>query len=401
MGGGWQGFTPLSILIKIINMDEWIDRAEALALLNVKAQTLYAYASRGQIQVRADPDQPQRSLYRAEDVVALGRRRMRSRKPAAIAASSMAWGEPSLRTAISTVQHGRLIYRGQDALRLAAEASLEQAAALLWSIAAPPVFQPPDPCPQQAFAAQPFAALAALIPAAQPSAGRGADRLALDATAAIGALAGACGVGPGDAPLHDRLARHWGVAAGGAALIRQALVLLADHELNASTFACRVAASTGAPLAACLLAGLATLTGPRHGGSAAALARLLAEAGQIGAAAAVRGWLDRHGGQMPGFGHPLYPQGDARAGALLSRLEVEPGLQALARAFFETTGQYPNIDFALMALTRSLKLPADAPFTLFLLGRSVGWAAHAMEQAQGQAIIRPRAIYEGEAPPAG
>lgn len=372
-------------------MDEWLDRTEALALLNVKAQTLYAYASRGLIQVRPDPAQVQRSLYRAEDVVALGRRRMRSRKPAAIAASSMAWGEPSLRTGISTVLHGRLIYRGQDALRLAEGASLEQVAALLWSIPAPPDIQPPAPSPPQ-----PFAALAALIPAAQPSAGRGAERLAQDATAAIGALAGACGIGPGDAPLHDRLARHWRVEAQGAALIRRALVLLADHELNASTFACRVAASTGAPLAACLLAGLAALSGPRHGGSAAALAGLLAEAGRTGAEAAVQNWLNRHGGQLPGFGHPLYPQGDARAGALLAGLTVDPGLQALARAFFETTGQYPNIDYALMALTRSLALPADAPFTLFLLGRSVGWAAHAMEQAQGDAIIRPRAVYEGE-----
>ncbi|PWR23433.1 citrate synthase [Zavarzinia compransoris] len=373
-------------------MDEWIDRAEALALLNVKAQTLYAYVSRGLIQVRPDPAHVRRSLYRAEDVAALGRRRTRSRKPAAIAAGSMAWGEPSITTSLSTVQHGRLIYRGQDAARLGDGASLEQVAALLWDIAAEPVF---IPAPGAGPPGPPFAALAALVPDSRSSAGRGADRLARDAQAAIGALAAACGLGDGPVPLHRRLAAHWRIGGDGADLLRRALVLLADHELNASTFAARVAASTGAPLAACLLAGLCALSGPRHGGAAGALARLLAEAERTGAAAAVDGWLDRHGGTLPGFGHPLYPGGDIRAHSLLARLEPDAPPARLAAAVLAATGQRPNIDYALMVLARTLALPEDAPFVLFLLGRSVGWAAHAMEQAKDHAIIRPRAVYAG------
>src|SRR5579871_655792 len=113
-------------------MNGWIDRAAALAALGVKPQTLYAYVSRGRIGMRPDPADPRRSLYRADDVAALASRRARSRRPAAIAASAIAWGEPMIETAISTVRHGRLIYRGEDAVALAGSATLEQVAALLW-----------------------------------------------------------------------------------------------------------------------------------------------------------------------------------------------------------------------------------------------------------------------------
>src|SRR5262245_39610857 len=112
-------------------MSEWIDRAAALATLQVKPQTLYAYVSRGRIGMRPDPTDPRRSLYRADDIAALLSRRWR-RRSADIAASTMDWGEPSIATAISTIDRGRLIYRGVDAVAFAGEATAEQAAALLW-----------------------------------------------------------------------------------------------------------------------------------------------------------------------------------------------------------------------------------------------------------------------------
>jgi citrate synthase len=174
--------------------------------------------------------------------------------------------------------------------------------------------------------------------------------------------------------------------------VRQALVLVADHELNASTFVTRVAASTGASVAASLLAGLGALSGPRHGGAGAALLALLDEAGRIGAAPAVAAWLAR-GRQLPGFGHPLYPQGDVRAAALLGGLAVDQLTEELREAARAATGALPNIDFALAALTRSCGLPPGAPLALFTLGRSVGWAAHAIEQITTGALIRPRARY--------
>jgi citrate synthase len=221
--------------------------------------------------------------------------------------------------------------------------------------------------------------------------------LARDAQQAIMALASASGLPPGHASLHEALAAQWTLAGAGADLVRQTLVLLADHDLNASTFACRVAASTGASMAACLLAGLCALSGPVHGGAAAALLRLIRASETDDATLVIRQWLDLHGA-LPGFGHPLYPEGDARANALLDRIAPDPALDRLARAVMDEAGQRPNIDFALAALTRAYELPDDAPFTLFLLGRSVGWAAHAIEQAGLRKIIRPRGIYTGAMP---
>ena len=88
-------------------MKTWLTRDEALELLKVRPQTLYAYVSRGQIGMRSDPDDPRRSLYRAADISGLTRRRERGKRPAAIAASTIAWGEPIITTAISTVLRGR------------------------------------------------------------------------------------------------------------------------------------------------------------------------------------------------------------------------------------------------------------------------------------------------------
>jgi citrate synthase len=104
---------------------------------------------------------------------------------------------------------------------------------------------------------------------------------------------------------------------------------------------------------------------------------------------------------LPGFGHPLYPGGDPRAEHLLSRFEVTPKLAALRDAVQEITGLGPNVDFALMAACKSLKLPKDAPFALFTVARTAGWIAHAIEQGQGEAVIRPRARYVGPEPELG
>jgi citrate synthase len=370
-------------------MTEWIDRQTALATLGVRQQTLYAYVSRGRIGMMPDPADPRRSLYRAEDIADLTTRRARGRTTTRIAASTIAWGEPVIATGISTVRHGRLIYRGKDAAALAATATLEETAALLWQSAEAVTF------PTAAVdVADPFRALAALVATSHPMLGRSTSRLYQDAAIAIGHLAASFGIDGKPEPLHQRVGRRWRLSATRAERIRQALVLVADHELNASTFATRVAASTGASVAASLLAGLGALSGPRHGGAGAALLALLDEAGRTGATTAVTAWLAR-GQQLPGFGHALYPEGDVRAAALLSGLAVDQLTEELRRAAQAATGALPNIDFALAALTRSCRLPPYAPLTLFTLGRSVGWAAHAIEQITMGDLIRPRARYHG------
>jgi len=375
-------------------MDEWIDRRTALTRLGVRQQTLYAYVSRGLIERRVDSADPRRSLYRADDVAVLVARRRRGRGPAAIAASAIAWGEPIIPTAISTVSHGRLVVRGQDLVDLAASATFEEIAALLWQLPTPPRFDAPP------VAADPFQALAALAAQGRATIGRPTAKLIEDAAQCVAALVAALGGAGGDPalPVHARLATAWQAAPGGAEAVRKALVVLADHELNPSTFAVRVAAATGASLAASLLAGLGALSGPRHGGAGAALAGLIGEVERIGAAEAVALWLARGHG-LPGFGHTLYPSGDPRARCLLQDLAPDATLAALRQAVADVTGAVPNIDFALQALTRQHGLPADAPFRLFAIGRSIGWAAHAIEQAESGAAIRPRATYQGALPP--
>jgi citrate synthase len=197
-------------------------------------------------------------------------------------------------------------------------------------------------------------------------------------------------------PLHRRFASVWRRPEA-AQLLRRTLVLLADHELNASTFAARITASTGAPLAGAVLAGLATLAGPLHGNAYLAVAALAADAAREGAGAAARAWLAR-GQPLPGFGHRLYPAGDPRAEALLTLFPLPPAYAALATIGQELAGEPPNIDFALTALAAAFNLPADAPFTLFAVARSTGWLAHALEQAAMGTPIRPRAAYVGLPP---
>jgi Citrate synthase, C-terminal domain len=179
--------------------------------------------------------------------------------------------------------------------------------------------------------------------------------------------------------IHQRLAAAWGRPQA-EDIIRRTLVLLADHELNASTFATRVTASTGASLAASILSGLATFAGPLHGGTHAELQALAESARKSGADEAVRDWLSQ-GRLVPAFGHPLYADRDIRAVALLKRFD-SPSLYTRLRAAAERiTGEQPNIYFALGALAAAYDLPVYAPLTLFAMARSVGWVAHAHDSA--------------------
>ncbi len=396
--------TLTSILILSINMTDdsarlplWLPAADALALLKVQPQTLYANVSRGRIRTRADRGDPRRSLYHRDDVQRLATRRQGRRSSAVLAGEAIRWGEPVLASGISTVVDGRLYYRGQDACALAERATLEEVAALLWdgpvdgfAATAGAVLPAAEPL---AAALQALAARAATDP---PARGRGRAALLGEARSLMGALADTM-AGPATGEhLHQRLAAAWGRPRS-ADLLRRALVLLADHELNASTFAARVTASTGASLAACLLSGLATLTGPLHGGAAAAVRALVQASAREGADAALREWLAL--GRTPAaFGHPLYPQGDVRGQALLAHFEPPATFVALREAGERLLGEPPNVDFALAALADARRLPPEAPLVLFALGRAVGWIAHALEQQATGTLIRPRARYVGPAP---
>ncbi len=378
-------------------MPDWMTADEAMAALRVRPQTLYAYVSRGRVRAEPDPAEPRRSRYRASDVAALAQKKARGRKAADVAVAAIAWGEPVLASAITTVQGGRLWYRGQDAARLSETATLEEVARLLrGGLGLPPdvVVDAPDGPSGMARAFAAFAARAAADPPAQD---RTADDLAGEAAGLLDLMAAAVAGHEGWAPreeeagaIHERLGRAWRAPRAGWDAIRRALVLLADHELNASTFAARVAASTGASLSAAILAGLCALSGPRHGGMAARVEAFAAMAQRRGLARTLAS-----GGPPPGFGHALYPDGDPRAVALLAAITVPPSLADLRREVETQTGQRANMDFALVALRSALDLPVEAPVALFAVSRTAGWLAHAIEQIGAGRLIRPRARYVG------
>jgi len=395
-----------SILIYSVNMTLtraplWLPAAEALALMQVRPQTLYASVSRGRIRAKPDASDPRRSLYHRDDVQRIAVRARGRRSSEAVASEAIQWGEPVLASGISTVAEGRLLYRGKDACALADGATLEEVAGLLWE-SAPPCFVSTEPMAlargsRSALQAG-LVALASRAATDLPSRGRSLGVLQAEAADVIGTLADALlGLSPARAmPLHRRLASAWRRPLA-AEDLRRTLVLLADHELNASTFAARVTASTGASMAACLLTGLSTLTGPLHGGASAAVQALMRNAAAIGTDAAVREWL-AHDRPLAAFGHPLYPLGDVRCDALLAHIELPPAFEELRNVGSKLLGEAANIDFALAAIAAVHKLPAGAPLTLFALARTVGWTAHVLEQQATGQLIRPRARYTG--PPA-
>jgi citrate synthase len=382
---------------------DWIAAEEAQARLKVRPQTLYAYVSRGRVSVRPDPTDPRRSLYRAADIAALTERKSRSRKISDVASGAISWGEPVLSSEITTVSGGRLFYRGRDAIRLAEAETLESVARLLRGGHGAALKRTDRPRPPEAadMRTRAYLALAQRAAVDPPARGRAPLALAVEAATLLDVLTDAIAGEVGGGAIHNRLALAWGQGPGGpgADLIRRMLVLVADHELNASAFAARVAASTGASLAAAALAGLATLSGPRHGGAIEAVRRFVAEAAERGPREAIATRLtdDR---ALPGFGHNLYPDGDPRAAALLDRFTAPPELARLQEMVWAITGQAANVDFALMAGCEALKLPRDASFALFSVARCAGWIAHAIEQGQADTLIRPRARYVGPEPEA-
>lgn len=383
-------------------MAEWITAEAAQARLGVKLQTLYAYTSRGMIANRPDGADPRRSLYAMEDVDRLAVRKMRGRR-ANVAHEAMNFGEPVMASAITTIHAGRLYYRGRDAATLSETFTLEATARLLWGgedgdpfsglTTRPLTVSGPDGR-SRAFAV--LAQRAAVDPA---TTGRSDANLRREAASLMSDLVDAVGGQTGTGLFHDRLARAWRIEGAKVDVIRRALVLCADHELNASTFTARVAASTGASLAAGALAGLSALSGPLHGGMTARVAAFVGEARRSSDPHEAVMQRVAQGLPIPGFGHPLYSGADPRALAIAAAAPWSDEMQAIATAAERVTGARMNLDFSLVAMARTLGLPADAPFILFALGRAAGWIAHMLEQrASGTGLIRPRARYTGPDP---
>jgi citrate synthase len=444
--------------------------AEAARVLGVSRATLYAYVSRGFVRSQSMPGSSRERGYSREDVERLRRRTEERRDPDKAAARALQWGMPVLESSITLIDGEKLYYRGQDTVTLARSRSLAEVATLIWTgrfdttFAASPLaaparerrtsaksreYRPNEGLPFVARAQSTLAGASARDPlafdvrpesvarcgwrilqlltrsATAPEAGsavgaatgsgaRSASGSAAGFTsgvpvgAAAGSAASARSASEADAPTIDQaLAHAWGVTGRGVDLLRGALILCADHELNVSSFTARCVASAGSNPYAVVMAGLAALEGTRHGGASARVESMLASMRRTrdlrGAVAARL----RRGEPIDGFGHPLYPRGDPRATMLIGQLrdiyarsrsaELAFVLK-FAKAVTSAAGEKPNIDFALAALSRVLRLPSGSPFAIFAIGRTIGWIGHAIEQYATGQLIRPRAKYVGVVP---
>jgi citrate synthase len=397
-------------------MVTWLTSDDASKRLGVSRTTLYAYVSRGLVRSSPTPGNAHQRRYAAEDVERLRSRSEQRRDPGKTAERSLHWGVPILESSITLIDSDRLYYRGYDACELARTRTVEEVAALLWT----------GNFDVSLFAGTPLHVVAGgksvedlpFVSRAQsmlPLVGA-RDPLAYDLRPRAVAQTGwrivnlLASVAVESAELEDSveetLHKRWIPKTTHAVeLLRAALILCADHELNVSSFTARCVASAGSSPYAVVVAGLTAIEGAKHGGMSEKVEAMfddLRRARDVRKALADR--LRRHE-PIHGFGHRLYAEGDPRAALLMEmlskRFAKSPEVvfaRNVAKAGLELTGDKPTIDFALVALARALKLDRGAPLTLFALGRIISFFAYCSMAWPIQPILRPRARYVGEPP---
>lgn len=397
-------------------MVTWLSSGDASKRLGVSRTTLYAYVSRGLVRSSASPGNTHQRRYAAEDVERLRSRSEQRRDPGKTAERALHWGVPVLESSITLIEADRLYYRGYDACALARTRSVEEVAALLWTGSFDTgIF---DGTPLHVVAGGKSAEDLPFVTRAQsmlPLVGA-RDPLAYDLRPRAVAQAGwrivnllasvAAESAELEESIEETLQKRWIPKMPHALeLLRAALILCADHELNVSSFTARCVASAGSSPYAVVVAGLTAIEGAKHGGMSEKVESMftdLRRSRDVHKALADR--LRRHE-PIHGFGHRLYAGGDPRAALLLEllakRFPKSPEVvfaRSLAKAGEQLTGDRPTIDFALVVLTRALKLERGAALTIFALGRSIGWIGHAIEQYAKDEMIRPRARYVGDGP---
>ena len=401
-----------------------VTTAEAAARLGVRRETIYAYVSRGLLKSHLGDD-GRSSLFDAQDIAAFRARAGRRRELRDLLTPIV--------SSLTHIEDHTIEIRGRDICEAArAGTPFESIAAALWL---------DDPTARLDWQAAPtvLAQCAKIQRALSPRAGGGrsgpgadaplferlqlnltvasaADKLRDDlrrpavAQAAARAIATMVDGLPlaGNAPdpggrIADRLLPRLTTTRASTKwrhTLNASLVLLADHDLAASTLAARVAASTRAHPYAVLAAGLGTLRGPLHGAASHDVVALLRDAQRRGATNAIGDAL-RAGRGVTGWGHFLYPDGDPRATVLFD-MAADATNDRAALAVIEDVGaimadrlgQPPNVDFALAAFAVLANLRGDATSTIFAIARSAGWIGHALEEYDEAPLrFRPRARY--------
>ena len=413
-------------------LTDYATAAEAMALLKVRPQTLYAYVSRGWIRSIAQKGVKEK-LYSREDIVRVGQRSLARSGHGPVAASAMNWGEPIFATSITEITEQGPRYRGQLAADLVRSGvAFERVAELLWTGTLPadtiasaiwPVLRPTRELTNltQIMATldagenllEAFAMVVLMLGMRR---GPVAKRLQQGNTLAaareiLQTLVSCCGfIGPTQAfqpfrkgqSLVDGLMQSLAMqpTTANREALRAVLILMADHELPPGTLSARVVASTGGTLHSCLASALCATSGVDVGRMYGRVEDFLGHPQGKSVLCRRVNRLHAAGQRIPGFDHPLYPKGDPRATVLLDIARARSNDSRELRAIFgflddirTSTALLPRQELAVVVLCRALGLPRQAAAALFALGRTAGWVAHVQEQRAGGTLLRPRAQF--------
>ncbi|MFT4074974.1 MAG: citrate/2-methylcitrate synthase [Asticcacaulis sp.] len=390
----------------------WISRTEALERLDVKPQTLYAYVSRQRIAAKSDPTHPRLSLYALDDVERLSRRtpgrtartHHHPAKPhvaGSLVGGTIMRGEAAIDTEVAITYHGHHYVRGRDLVSLAQSENFEAVAALLWRTDSQNPFGPLKPRPDVNFPGGPRTRVLSMLSRRLEEdalAEINPDRdLNTEAASLLNEMFDSVTNGGPRLFFHQRLARAWKVYdLKDVDLLRRALVLSADTSLDEATLAVRTAAATMGPLAIPLMAGFATLTSPKLGGRISRAESYVTQVRRHGNPLALAQGLLEKGLELPGFEKEHSPSETLRAHDLIEAApHMGEDLKTILRVGEDLTGRSVGMSLALALIGRHLDLPREAPMTLYGLGRSAGWLAHAIEQMQTGASPKARLRYIG------
>lgn len=399
-----------------------MDATEAAARLGIKKETLYAYVSRGLLERHHAPD-GRGSLFDRRAVEMLARRG-RPRQSSRDTSINLL-----IQTRLTSIADDVSSYRGCDARSLARSHTFEEVAEFLWTsrLASSDHPWPPPDATLPIVLDGPSISLAQRIRIAVATAAANdtrADDLSVEGVAATGrrmisAIIESLPIaGDGRVPrlkiaeraLRSTVAgRLWTRLSprrpkpGMIGVLNAALVLMADHELAASTLAARVAATTRANPYGVVAAGLGALSGPLHGGVTPLVLAMLRDAEAVGAERAVTNAQARDR-LLPGFGHKVYIERDPRAETILALLRTTYGharplaiVDDVAAVCTRRSGRFANVDLALAAMAYTGELVTGAEEVVFSVARISGWLAHAIEEYSEPPLrFRPRASYIGQ-----
>ena len=408
---------------------DYASAVEAMQILGVRAQTLYAYVSRGWIHSIAQKGVKEK-LYLRDDLTRVSRRSMARSGHGAVAASAMNWGEPIFPTSITQITAEGPRYRGHLAADLVRSGvSFEAVAELLWTCSLEPllpVWPVQKPSPQlvrltqtltalqaQDNVLESFASVVLLLGMRRGSvAGRLQQGNTLPAAREIIQTVVACCGFVGNAKKYRPMRQGESIVEGlvhamaltpapeNSEALRAILILMADHELPPGTLSARVVASSGGTLHSCLAAAFCATSGVDVGRMYDRVEEFLGHPKSKTILVNRARQLHAQGQSVPGFDHPLYPKGDPRAAQLLEIARQRQNQSRELRAIFRfidemasSSGLQPRQEMAVVILARAMGLPRRAPAALFALGRIAGWVAHVQEQRAAGTLLRPRAKF--------